>query len=215
MTNRSISEETIKNLQDLYKERGFITEENILDSVIDNNLSLNDIDRLCEILLSMGFIIRADTIKTSSTKLKIDYEEEVYDRSQIDYEEFYKEVVSIDDSLSLFIKGVSRILPPQHREWSNLMPHAKNGNEFARQRILEMYLRTVIRISLWHHKKYDLPLADTIQEGFVGLITALEKYDLIRQENFATYAPWWVRQVIFREMIPGNSLNIFSSAYER
>ena len=121
-------------------------------------------------------------------------------RSQTDYDLLFDTVIDIDPGLSVFINEVRQIRPPQHREWINLMPHAKSGNRYAYERIIEMYLRNVVKIALWHHDKYGAPLAEAVQDGCIGLMIALEKFELGKQDSFITYAPWWIRQVIERNM---------------
>ncbi|MGI6448876.1 MAG: sigma-70 family RNA polymerase sigma factor [Desulfitobacteriia bacterium] len=164
---------------------------------------MDEVEYLCDQLLTMGVIISGDTAE------KPDNDDEVYDRGRIDYEKLFQEITKRDESLALFMKEISRIKPPQHREFQNLLPQAKNGNLYAKQRIIEMYLRFVVRIAFWHHEKYKLPLADTIQDGCVGLIIALDKYEPGKHGNFLTYAPWWVRQVIMREAPTKNPLFYF------
>lgn len=192
----------IKMLYKVYKEQGFVSEEFIFETLADANLPLYGVDYICDQLLSMGVIIRDDPYAY------IDDEDEdgEYDRSQTDYELLFDEVLSIDESLAPFIEQVKQIQPPQHREWRNLLPQAKNGNQYAYRRMILMYLRTVIKISLVYNKKVSAPLGETIQEGCIGLIMAIDKYEIGRQDVFPTYFPWWVRQNITRRIpFPANS----------
>jgi RNA polymerase primary sigma factor len=182
----------IDKLYGLYKSNGYINEDEALDIMVALKLPLNEIDIVTEHLLSLGVIIRSN--------ISFLDDESEYDRSQIDYDELFNEVVSIDPSLAIFIDEVRRIQPPQHREWINLMPQAKNGNQYAYQRLIEMYLRVVIKIALSFTKKYNVPLADTIQSGCIGLITALDKFELDKKDIFSSYAPWWIWQAITKEM---------------
>lgn len=174
--------------------RGYITEDTVLELLVDADIPLYDIDSLCDQLLSMGVVIRND----SDAYIDENGDEE-YDRSRSDYEQIFADVISIDESLATFIEQICMIQPPQHREWLNLMPQAKGGNEYAYRRLIEMYLRTIVKISLSFHKRLNAPLAETIQEGCVGLIIAVRKYEIGMQDAFLTYFPWWVRQNILRE----------------
>lgn len=192
MTVNSVYQEIIEKLQIAYKIKGYVSEESVLDQIIGHGLSLDEVDYVCEHLLSIGVIINDESDENS------DDNEDDYDRSQIDYDKLFLEVVAIDESLAPLIDSIRQLKPPQHREWENLMLQAKNNNVFAKQRIIEMYLRTVVRIALWHYQRYKFPLAETIQDGCVGLVIALDKYEIGRFDKFSTYAPWWIRQNILR-----------------
>ncbi len=138
----------VDELFNIYKEKGFVTEDIVFDTLIAHNLSLDEVDATCETLLLKGIIIRNDALSQ-------DEDDNFYDRSQIDYEAVFSEVVVIDKTMSPFIEEVRQIRPPQAREWQNLIVQAQNGNDFARERIITMYLRVVVRIALWHYKKYN------------------------------------------------------------
>src|SRR5215207_7679050 len=84
-----------------------------------------------------------------------------------------------------------------HREEIDLSKRAKAGDQKARQRLIEKNLRLVISVA----KKYrgmGLPFEDLIQEGNLGLMKAVEKFDPDRGWRFSTYATWWVRQAVQR-----------------
>lgn len=183
-----------------YLEKGYVTEDSILDLVGEYDLPLSEVSRVCEHLLAKGVVIRDDAVDEDS--IGTDY-------SQTDYSKTFDDVIAIDESLTNFIDYVRDIQPPQWREAQYLLPQAKNGNPYAKQRIVEMYMRVVIRIALSFHKKYGFSLADTIQEGCIGLVIALNKYEAARQDKFSTYAPWWIRQVIARELSVGNPMLYF------
>lgn len=141
--------------------------------------------------MSKGVIIRDDALTGDK--------EDEYDRSNVDYEEVFSEVLEIDDTFTDFIEYIRGIKPPQHREWMNLMPQVKLNNTYARNRIFEMYMRVAVRIALIHAKRYHLPLDETIQNAMLGLHVSIDKYETVRQENFASYFPLWVRQYIMRD----------------
>ncbi len=184
----------IEGLYNNYKIQGYITEDNISAIIDQYNLPLDEVDYICDLLLSKGVII-------INSLQKQDHDEDVYDYSIIDYEEIFQEVVAIENSLTPFIDEVRQIKPPQRLEWQNLIPQAKNGNIYARHRIIKMYLRTAIKIALQNHKKYKTPLAETIQEACIGLVIALDHYEVGMQEKFSSYASNWVRQNIARNAL--------------
>lgn len=181
----------IEKLYQEYTVHGFISEDHIFDVFEENGISLFDVEYICDHLLSKGVIIRDDALT--------DDEEDEYDRSNVDYEEVFSEVLKIDDTFSDFIEYIRGIKPPQHREWMNLMPQVKLKNAYARNRIFEMYMKVAVRIALVHAKRYHLPLDETIQNAMMGLHVSIDKYETARQENFASYFPLWVRQFIMRD----------------
>ena len=181
----------IEKLYNEYTMHGFISEDHIFDVLEENGISLFDVEYICDHLLSKGVIICDDA--------PIDEEEEEYDRSNIDYEEVFREVLELDDTFTDFIEYIRGIKPPQHREWMNLMPQVKLNNAYARNRIFEMYMKVAVRIALAHSKRYQLPLDETIQSAMMGLHISIDKYETARQENFASYFPLWVRQYIMRD----------------
>ena len=184
-------EDIIEKLYQEYTVRGFISEDHIFDVLEENGISLFDVEYICDHLLSKGVIIRDDALT--------DDEKDEYDRSNVDYEEVFSEVLEIDDTFTDFIEYIRGIKPPQHREWMNLMPQVKLKNAYARNRIFEMYMKVAVRIALVHAKRYHLPLDETIQNAMMGLHVSIDKYETARQENFASYFPLWVRQYIMRD----------------
>ncbi len=84
-----------------------------------------------------------------------------------------------------------------HPEEIDLSKRAKVGDKKARQKLIEKNLRLVVSVAK-KYRGYGLPFEDLIQEGNVGLIRAVEKYDPDRGYRFATYATWWIRQAVGR-----------------
>lgn len=142
-------EDIIEKLYQEYIVRGFISEDHIFDVLEENGISLFDVEYICDHLLSKGVIIRDDALTGDK--------EDEYDRSNVDYEEVFSEVLEIDDTFTDFIEYIRGIKPPQHREWMNLMPQVKLNNTYARNRIFEMYMRVAVRIALIHAKDIIFP----------------------------------------------------------
>lgn len=99
--------------------------------------------------------------------------------------------------LSLYLKEINRIPMLTRDEEYRLAKLALDGNEAARKRMIESNLRFVVNVA----KKYQnqgLPLIDLINEGNIGLMTALEKFDPDKGYHFISYAVWWIRQAILK-----------------
>jgi len=106
---------------------------------------------------------------------------------------------SFDDEniLSIYLKEINRIPLLTREEEIDLATRAANGDSFARKRMIESNLRFVVNVA----KKYQnqgLPLTDLINEGNIGLMNALEKFEVERGYHFISYAVWWIRQSILK-----------------
>ena len=109
------------------------------------------------------------------------------------------ETSGYDDAniLSIYLKEINRIALLTPEEELALARRAQQGDQFARQRMIEANLRFVVNVA----KKYQnqgLPLSDLINEGNIGLMTALEKFDPEKGYHFIGYAVWWIRQAIMK-----------------
>jgi RNA polymerase primary sigma factor len=99
--------------------------------------------------------------------------------------------------LSMYMKELNKLPLITHEEEVELFNKIKKGDLRARNKMIESNLRFVVKIA----KKYQnqgLPLADLIDEGNIGLMTALEKYDVDKGYHFISYAVWWIRQSIMK-----------------
>lgn len=189
-------EELTKNLNNTFRERGYVTIDEIINLVDEADLPLHEVDRLCERLQNNGVIILEENEINNSIESGT-----IVDKSRIDYNEIFNRVIDIDPCLKEYINEIRFIPPPQLREEFALIQQAKDGNPYAKDRIIKMYLKIVVRIALQYYDRYSLPLAETIQDGNVGLVKALVKMPDFSDQRFSTYAPWWIRQVIERSTL--------------
>lgn len=187
-------EAIVEKLYNEYIANGFISEDKVFDTLQKDGLPLFDIEYICDQLLTRGVIILEKNDEEDDES-----EDELADLSQSDYKAVYSEIVELDEGLYDIVKYIGNVLPPQRREWQNLLPQAQNGNIYARNRVFEMYMRVVAKIALQYAKRYELPIADTMQDGFCGLSIAIDKFEYGKQDHFTTYFPFWVRQNIMRE----------------
>ena len=182
-----VREQIISKLYDCYMANGFIAEDEAISLFVTHDVPLHQIDSITEQLLTMGVIIAADT------------EDELFnDRSKTDYNEIFNEVVEQVPELEPMIGYIRSIARPLRNEWQKLMPQAQNGNEYAKNRLYEMYLRVVVRQALECSKRFHLPLEDTLQDGFIGAMSSVDNYNPAEHMNYATTIQWRISQAISR-----------------
>jgi RNA polymerase primary sigma factor len=103
-----------------------------------------------------------------------------------------------DDSLDLFLQQIGRYPLLTAREEIELAKRIERGDPAAKERMITSNLRLVVSIAKKYRGTHDLSFLDLIQEGMLGLIRAVEKFDWRRGHKFSTYATWWIRQAVDR-----------------
>lgn len=175
--------------------KGYLTFDNIMDTTDAFDLSLSEVDRISEMVHLRGIIVyEVEPLEQS--------EDELEDYSRVDYELIFKEIIEICPELEYIVNLVKEIPPPQYKEISLLVAQNADGNGYARERLILLHLRVVLKIALSMSKQYELDLADVVSSGFVGLIVAVDKYDPNGFNAFQSYASLWIQQHIQRECNP-------------
>ena len=135
--------------------------------------------------------------------LDLDFEEEPTeeDLKDMDVEQIGDDIsldnISLDDPVKVYLREIGRVPLLSSEEEVELAVKISEGNQYAKQRLTEANLRLVVSIA----KKYvgrGMYFLDLIQEGNVGLIKAVDKFDHTKGFKFSTYATWWIRQAITR-----------------
>ena len=164
-----------------YRNKGFLSENEITDCCICNNLDFFETDEVMQFLIDKKVLF-------SEKKGEIIYEEEdIYDKAQIDYDEFFDTVLTEYPDFKIIVAHIKSIKPPQHREWKNLIYEAQSGNVYAFNRMTEMYLRGVLRISYNFAKENYCDFEEAFQNGTIGLIRAIKNFDVTSPNSFASY----------------------------
>lgn len=103
----------------------------------------------------------------------------------------------VDEPIKMYLREIGQIPLLSHKEELELAKKALEGDDFASKRLIEANLRLVVSIAKKHTNR-GLKLLDLIQEGNIGLMKAVEKFEYTKGYKFSTYATWWIRQAITR-----------------
>lgn len=158
-----------------------------------NDSEAGSIDDLEEVSNEKVPLLDLDFIEPSEEDLKL----EEYEIDKMEEEEIETENYALDDPVKVYLKEIGRVPLLSTDEEVQLAIKIGEGDEKAKKRLTEANLRLVVSIA----KRYvgrGMHFLDLIQEGNVGLIKAVEKFDYTKGFKFSTYATWWIRQAITR-----------------
>ena len=172
----------------LSNKQGFVTFDDIIEVVDSFDLSFDCVEKISGFLLNNGVIIKE--------KEKDDVE--IEDRSQIDYSEIYREILQLSPESAPLIEYAKSIIPAKRGEVNKYIHQAKDGNKFARNRILDIHFRVALKDALYFCKKYQLDFDETVDWAIMGIMRAIDMFDPYKMGNFSTYAPFWIKQHIYR-----------------
>ena len=108
--------------------------------------------------------------------------------------------VSVDDPVKMYLKDIGKVPLLTSEEEIDLAKRMLNGDEYAKAKLSEANLRLVVSIAKRYAGRTSMQFLDLIQEGNIGLLKAVEKFDHTKGFRFSTYATWWIRQSITRAM---------------
>ena len=188
-------EEREKELIELGKKEGFITYEQLAEKLKGLEIDADSLDNLYNMLIENGIAIVADDADDDdATGGKGGLDDDII----LADEEITKDV-NINDPVRMYLKEIGRISLLSPEEELKLSIQIANGDEDAKQQLAESNLRLVVSIA----KRYvgrGLLFLDLIQEGNIGLMKAVDKFDYDKGYKFSTYATWWIRQAITRAL---------------
>ncbi|MBQ5382517.1 MAG: RNA polymerase sigma factor RpoD [Ruminococcus sp.] len=184
----------VKELIELGKQKGQLTNQDILDAIGEQDFDPEKLEKLYDMIESQGIEIVEDfdDLKIEDLELEIN-EHKDEDGLPVAGEQS----ITIDDPVKVYLKEIGRVPLLSSEEEVDLAIRISNGNVAAKQRLSEANLRLVVSIA----KRYlgrGMQFLDLIQEGNLGLIKAVEKFDYTKGFKFSTYATWWIRQAITR-----------------
>ena len=211
--NREANRLAAKSLIEKGKKQGSLTLDEIMGAFSNTELDKDKVENLYETLGNLGIEI----LETKTEKVEIDFsadddltldmdsidddmDEKLKKEDDIDMDKLDLSLpkgISIDDPVRMYLKEIGKIPLLKPHEEVELAKRMLEGDEIAKQRLVEANLRLVVSIA----KRYvgrGMLFLDLIQEGNLGLIKAVEKFDYVRGFKFSTYATWWIRQAITR-----------------
>lgn len=204
---------TAKTLIDKGKKQGSLTLSEIMEAFSETELDKDQVENLYETLGNLGIEI----IEDKTQKADVDFsdndndlivekdfdgvsDDELKKEDDIEMDKIDLSLpkgISIDDPVRMYLKEIGKIPLLKPHEEIEYAKRMLEGDEIAKQRLVEANLRLVVSIA----KRYvgrGMLFLDLIQEGNLGLIKAVEKFDYERGFKFSTYATWWIRQAITR-----------------
>lgn len=185
-TDNNAKMSAVKQLIDSGKKAGFLTYKEMMDTLETIDLSPEQIEKVYEMLETLGIEIIGDMEEFNPDQVV----EEELDLS-------IPEGISIDDPVRMYLKEIGKVPLLSAEEEIKLAKRIEENDPEAKKRLAEANLRLVVSIA----KRYvgrGMQFLDLIQEGNLGLLKAVEKFDYRKGYKFSTYATWWIRQAITR-----------------
>ena len=185
--------DAISKLLDKGKKTGVLTYNEIMESLQSVDMSPDEIDELYDTFTKRGI----DIIDNGNDIGPDDDSNLKDDEDDIDIDLSIPEGINIDDPVRMYLKEIGRVPLLSADEEIKLAKRMEDGDLEAQKRLAEANLRLVVSIA----KRYvgrGMLFLDLIQEGNLGLMKAVEKFDYNKGYKFSTYATWWIRQAITR-----------------
>ncbi|MGE4483571.1 MAG: RNA polymerase sigma factor RpoD [Oscillospiraceae bacterium] len=202
-TPEQINQERLSALIEEGKKKGMLSSKELLDVLEEMNLEQEQVDKFYDTLENLGIdtteddnlaVLPADDISPDIEELE---EIEEMSKEELVDPESLIDSFNIDDPVRMYLKEIGKVSLLTAEEEIELAIRMAEGDEEAKKRMAEANLRLVVSIA----KRYvgrGMLFLDLIQEGNLGLIKAVEKFNYTKGYKFSTYATWWIRQAITR-----------------
>ena len=195
-------EERLSNLIEKGKKAGKLTLKEIADVIDGLNLSQQQMDRFYDTLEELNIETVGEDLPPIDDDELLPALDELEEIDEVTEEEIAEadsmvDSYSTDDPVRMYLKEIGKVSLLTQEEEIELAVRMSQGDEEAKRRMAEANLRLVVSIA----KRYvgrGMLFLDLIQEGNLGLIKAVEKFDYTKGYKFSTYATWWIRQAITR-----------------
>lgn len=199
--NKQLGKESLEKVESLIdkgKKKGNITYKEIMNSFGKIDLNPEQIEEIYQRIEDLGIEVIGENGEIISGEKNED--EDIEDEKEISKEALsVPEGINVDDPVRMYLKEIGRIDLLNREEEVMLAKRMEDGDEEAKKKLAEANLRLVVSIA----KKYvgrGMLFLDLIQEGNLGLMKAVDKFDYEKGFKFSTYATWWIRQAITRSI---------------
>ena len=191
MSNQNIEakKDKVRELLETGKAKGTLTYKEIMDQLVEVELEPEQFEKILETLETLG----VDVVN----EIQLVEAEPANDPANDELDLSVPEGISIDDPVRMYLKEIGKVPLLTADEEIDIAKRMEEGDVAARKKLVEANLRLVVSIA----KRYvgrGMLFLDLIQEGNLGLIKAVEKFDHTKGYKFSTYATWWIRQAITR-----------------
>lgn len=177
----------VKELIERGKKNGSLTYKEIMEAIDHIDLSPEQIEKIYEVFEMTGVEIIGDAPEAEAET----------EQEELELDLSVPEGIAIDDPVRMYLKEIGKVPLLSSEQEITYAKEIEEGNEKAKKKLAEANLRLVVSIA----KRYvgrGMLFLDLIQEGNLGLIKAVEKFDYRKGYKFSTYATWWIRQAITR-----------------
>ena len=182
----------LNELYELGKSKGKLTYKEIMNALMEMDMDPDQLDKVLETLEALGVeVVNELDPQPEAEPAAPEPAEKVEDDLSV------PEGISIDDPVRMYLKEIGKVPLLTAEEEIEIAKRLETGDEEAKKKLSEANLRLVVSIA----KRYvgrGMLFLDLIQEGNLGLIKAVEKFDYRKGFKFSTYATWWIRQAITR-----------------
>lgn len=176
------------------KSKGSLTTNEIVEALSDVDYNIDQIDKLYDVLENNGIEVN---YLDSPDFADIESEIEQYESAEDMEKMLIQEGLAIDDPVRMYLKEIGKVPLLDNDQELVLAEKMANGDTEAKQSLVEANLRLVVSIAKRYVGK-GMFFLDLIQEGNLGLMKAVDKFDYRKGYKFSTYATWWIRQAITR-----------------
>lgn len=195
-STQTLEEKLVLLLEYAQKKKNVLENREILEWFPKEAFKPEQLDKVYDFLeQNQVDVLRVSEEDDLDSDLFLENEEAALDMEQLD--DSVLEGVSLEDPVRLYLKEIGKVSLLTMEEELELAKQIEQGDELAKQRLVEANLRLVVSIA----KRYTgrgMQFLDLIQEGNLGLMKAVDKFDYRKGYKFSTYATWWIRQAITR-----------------